>query len=183
VMVRRGAEGVLGRIVDDLCREGRILAPQAAAVVRPMPLGPLSRTYGDRVLAVGDAAGLVKPTTGGGIYYGLLSAAWAAETLARAFERGDFSARCLSRYEDMWRERLGRELRIGTWFRRLASRMTAAEIDVLVELAVQDGVAPVLRQHARFDWHASLILGLVRHPGVLKILAQRVMGGQRALRI
>ena len=34
---------------------------------------PVSRTYGTRVLAVGDAAGLVKPTTGGGIYYSLIS--------------------------------------------------------------------------------------------------------------
>ena len=32
------------------------------------------RRVGDRVVAVGDAAGLVKPTTGGGIYYGLKAA-------------------------------------------------------------------------------------------------------------
>ena len=38
-----------------------------------LPLGPVSRTYGTRLLAVGDAAGLVKPTTGGGIYYSLIS--------------------------------------------------------------------------------------------------------------
>jgi len=32
-----------------------------------LPLGPVSRTYAPRILAVGDAAGLAKPTTGGGI--------------------------------------------------------------------------------------------------------------------
>src|SRR5262249_8832664 len=38
-----------------------------------LPLGPVSRTYAHRILAVGDAAGLAKPTTGGGIYYSLIS--------------------------------------------------------------------------------------------------------------
>jgi flavin-dependent dehydrogenase len=40
---------------------------------RMLPLGSVKRTYADRVLAVGDAAGLVKPTTGGGIYYSVVS--------------------------------------------------------------------------------------------------------------
>src|SRR5262249_2914213 len=53
-----------------------------------LPLGPISRTYATRVLAVGDAAGLVKATTGGGIYYSLLSGALAAETLSEAFSQG-----------------------------------------------------------------------------------------------
>src|SRR4029079_15414875 len=34
-----------------------------------LPLGAIDRTYGDRLLAIGDAAGLVKPTNGGGRPY------------------------------------------------------------------------------------------------------------------
>ncbi len=56
-----------------------------------LPLGPVSRTYGTRVLAVGDAAGLVKPTTGGGIYYGLISGRLAASTLDGALRENDLS--------------------------------------------------------------------------------------------
>ena len=48
-----------------------------------LPLSAIARTYGDRMLVVGDAAGLVKPTTGGGIYYSLLSATLAADVLSR----------------------------------------------------------------------------------------------------
>ena len=47
-----------------------------------LPLSSIARTYRDRLLVVGDAAGLVKPTTGGGIYYSLLSAGLAADVLA-----------------------------------------------------------------------------------------------------
>jgi digeranylgeranylglycerophospholipid reductase len=36
-----------------------------------LPLGAIDRTFGQRMLAIGDAAGLVKPTTGGGIHYSI----------------------------------------------------------------------------------------------------------------
>src|SRR5206468_10016483 len=51
-----------------------------------LPLEPIQRTYANRLLVVGDAAGLVKPTTGGGIYYSLLSASLAADALIGRLE-------------------------------------------------------------------------------------------------
>ncbi len=49
-----------------------------------LPLAPIPRTFADRVLAIGDAAGLVKATTGGGIYYSLVSGDMAADVLTGA---------------------------------------------------------------------------------------------------
>jgi flavin-dependent dehydrogenase len=72
-----------------------------------LPLAPITRTYGDRVLAVGDAAGLVKPTTGGGIYYSLLSGQLAAETLAAALRRDQLQRDSRFAYEKAWRKHLG----------------------------------------------------------------------------
>jgi len=57
-----------------------------------LPLSPLPRTYGDRLLAVGDAGGIVKATTGGGIYYSLLSASLGVAALEHAFRQGLFDA-------------------------------------------------------------------------------------------
>jgi digeranylgeranylglycerophospholipid reductase len=182
VMTGRGAGAMLERFVGDLHRRGRSMTPRRAAVVRPLPLAPLARSHGHRVLAIGDAAGLVKPTTGGGIYYSLLSAGWAADAILHAFERGDFSASGLAGYEARWRARLGRELEVGVRFRRLAAALRPADIDRLVELTINDGVKPILERHACFNWHATLILGLVRHPGILRILGSRVFGRGGALR-
>ena len=100
VMTARAPGRVLGQVVDELRAAGRVSEPVRRVIVRPLPLSPLARTYGERVLAIGDAAGLVKPTTGGGIYYSLLSAGWAAEVVTRAFQRGDFSATALGAYEE-----------------------------------------------------------------------------------
>lgn len=52
----------------------------------------------DRLLLVGDAAGLINPLNGEGIQYALLSGRWAAEVVAAAVERGSCSARELASY-------------------------------------------------------------------------------------
>ena len=48
-------------------------------VMGGIPLGPLEKTYSDGLLVVGDAAGQVKPTSGGGIYTGAVCAKIAGE--------------------------------------------------------------------------------------------------------
>ena len=60
-----------------------------------IPVKPSTPTYNQRALSVGDAAGLTKPTTGGGIYYSLLSGQLAAKTLIKALNQGDLSSKQL----------------------------------------------------------------------------------------
>ena len=58
-----------------------------------LPLGPPAATAVAGLLAVGDAAGQVKPTSGGGIYPGLVAAKIAGGVAAAAAMEGDCSAR------------------------------------------------------------------------------------------
>ena len=67
-----------------------------------------STTIGDRMLLVGEAAGLVNPFTGEGIDYALESARIASESLLACFERGSFSRRSLARYDLALRRRFQR---------------------------------------------------------------------------
>ena len=135
-----------------------------------LPLGPVAKTYGPRLLAVGDAAGLVKPTTGGGIYYSLISGQFAAETLSDGLVADDLRESRLRQYETRWRERLGAEIRIGLAFRLLASRLNDRGVDSLIELARIDGLIPMLRQTADFNWHRQSALALLRHSQFRRIL-------------
>jgi digeranylgeranylglycerophospholipid reductase len=152
---------------------GRFHAASAAwpdPRLKILPLGPVSRTYAPRLLAVGDAAGLVKPTTGGGIYYSLVSAQIAADTLDEALGADDFREARMRRYEAQWRERLGPEIRIGLAFRTLVARMNDRAIDAVVELARIDGLVPMLRQTADFNWHRQSALALLKHAQFRRIL-------------
>jgi len=144
--------------------------------LRLLPLAPVRVTYGRRVLAVGDAAGLVKPTTGGGIYYSLLSGRLAAETLRDALDRDELTARSLSVYETRWRERLGPDIRSGLAFRTLAARLSDRSIRALVELARVDGIVPLLKKHADFNWHRGAALALLRNPSFRKIVLGSFLG-------
>lgn len=151
-------------------RYGNAADAPADPRLKILPLGPVSRTYAARLLAVGDAAGLAKPTTGGGIYYGLISGQIAAATLDDALRHDDLRESRLRRYETEWRERIGSEIRIGLAFRVLASRMNDRAIDSVIELARVDGIVPLLRQTADFNWHRQSALALLRHAQFRRIL-------------
>ena len=144
--------------------------------LKMLPLGPVRRTYASRVLAVGDAAGLVKPTTGGGIYYGLLSGQWAAETLDGALRRNQLDARRLRAYETRWRNRLGPEIRAGLAFRTIAARLDDHAISTLVELANVDGLVPMLKRTANFNWHRDAALALLRNTAFRKVVMNSFWG-------
>lgn len=155
------------------CRVHELSAPRRKMI----PLGPVPRTYANRLLAVGDAAGLVKPTTGGGIYYGMLSGGLAAEVLDDGLRRDRLGARQLRRYEARWRQRLGQEIRVGLAFRRIAARLTDESIDSLIDLARVNGVVPLLQEHASFNWHRKAAIALLGHPAFRRIVFRSWAGG------
>jgi geranylgeranyl reductase family protein len=144
--------------------------PTASPRLKVLPLGPVKRTYADRVIAVGDAAGLAKPTTGGGIYYSLLSGSYAAEVLSSALRQDRTDAAALKPYETLWQGRIGPELRAGLAFRTLVSRFDDRAIDALLELAAVDGIVPLLRRTANFNWHRAAALALLKNPGFRRIV-------------
>jgi len=116
-------------------------------------------------VVVGDAAGQVKPTTGGGIYYGLLCADIAANNLHRALENDDLSARNLASYEREWKKKLGRELKIGYWARKLYEHLSDRQIDRIFDIIKSNGIDEALlkKDDLRFDWHGEVILKLLGH--------------------
>ena len=147
--------------------------------VKMLPLAPVRRTFADRVLAVGDAAGLVKATTGGGIYYSLVSGMLAAQVLATGLSTDRLSASDLAPYERQWRSQLGPELGAQLSLRQLANRLDDAHIDELFDLARTDGIVPLMRRTARFNQHRHLIVALFRHQSARDILFRRLGGPWR----
>lgn len=151
-------------------RFGVTAAPWEEPRVKVLPLAPVTRTWSTRVLAVGDAAGLVKATTGGGIYFGLLSGRIAADVLGDALREDRLTATRLREYERRWRARLWPEIRAGLAFRTMASRLNDRAIDAVIELARMDGIVPVLKQSADFNWHGAAARSLLRNPSFRRVV-------------
>ena len=177
VMAEADAPTYFMRVVERVAERWGVELPLAGPPrLKILPLSRISRTYGDRFIAVGDAAGLVKPTTGGGIYYSLVSASIGASVLAAALQEGDLSANRLSEYERRWRARLESELDTQLSFRLLAQRMPDEDIEGLFTLARTDGVMPIVRRTASFNRHRKLIVALLKHGPARQMFFRSVMG-------
>jgi geranylgeranyl reductase family protein len=176
VMTSRDPVGCYSRMlarVADRWGVGDLAQPPRQKI---LPLGAIDRTYADRTLVIGDAAGLVKPTTGGGIHYSIWSAALAADVAIDALAADRLDAAALASYERLWRDRLGEEFAEQRSLRDLVTRLNDQEIDTLFDLARTDGIMPIVRRTAQFNHHRHLIRALLRHPPARKILFRSVFG-------
>jgi flavin-dependent dehydrogenase len=144
-------------------------AAMAGIKVKVIAQGLFSRTFGERVLAVGEAAGQVKTTTGGGVAFGLLGADIAAGVILQSFAKNDFTARALSRYENAWKTAVQREIVLGRMARRMCSRLSDLQMERIFHLAQTDGVIPIIREKGDFDWHGDLILALVKRLSFMNV--------------
>jgi digeranylgeranylglycerophospholipid reductase len=169
--IRQCYDRMLGRIGDRWGVATRDVAPR----VKILPLGAVGRTYGDRMLAIGDAAGLVKPTTGGGIHYSIVSAALAADVAVEALAADQLDAQALSAYERAWRTELAEEFEAQHELRQVATSLSDKAIDSFFELAHTDGIMPIVRATARFNEHRPLIRALFKHPPARRILFRAIM--------
>jgi digeranylgeranylglycerophospholipid reductase len=142
-----------------------------------IPISPLRRTYADRVLAVGDAAGQAKATTGGGIFYCFNCADTAAEVVTLAFAKSDFSADFLATYEKKWQKTLGREMQIGAFFRRVAEGLDDRQIDEILHTVKSDGILSSIQDHFQFDWHQNIIRFALRHASLGRLLRKSCWDG------
>jgi len=64
---------------------------------------PLPETVADGLIIAGDAARVVDPLTGGGIYNGMFTGRLAAEVAAKCIGNGDCSKKALMQYDAEWR--------------------------------------------------------------------------------
>jgi len=162
----------LQKFLNNLFCKGRITSREVEIRQKAIPVGTLARSYGDRVLLIGDAAGQVKPTTGGGIYFGHLGARVAAEVLDEALRSDNLTAGQLSRYQKQWKAKMGKELSRGYWVRWAYAKLSDRQIEGIFNMFDSSGMAEALLNSSdfSFDWHSGLILAGLRHSSAYPLL-------------
>lgn len=139
--------------------------------LHPIPLeGPLSKTYSNGLLVVGDAASQVKPTTGGGVIFGLTCAKIAGEVAFESVNKQDYSESFLSSYQSKWKKLVGFDLLTMLQMRRMLDSLSDKKIDNVIELSNKFGISEVLERFGDIDFQGRSLISMIKHPGILAVV-------------
>jgi geranylgeranyl reductase family protein len=138
--------GDLRRVHHELLARGSLVRQDVGPDARfesfkaaPLRLGGVPRSYDERFLMVGDAAGQIDPLTGEGIHYGIEGGRIAADTLAQAFAAGsDLGRPFLARYHWRWMQAFGNDFFWSARMARMVDRVPAL-LDAYADISLRRG--------------------------------------------
>ncbi len=134
----------------------------------PITLGGLiPKLYSNGFLAVGDVASQVKPTTGGGVIFGLTSAQIAAQVAVKALQKGDFSSDTLIAYQKRCKDALNFDLSFMLKLRHFLDNLSDRKIEEAFRFCKQFGVDNAFRDVTEIDFQGQMILRQLSKPSML----------------
>jgi len=137
-----------------------------------IPIGTVKRSYGEGIIIVGDAAGHVKATSGGGIYPGLLASNCAITTIKKALEMNDFSQKMLSSYENCWRNGIGKELNQALYLHKIYRKIRDEEFNKLVRDLNDEKLIAIINEYGDIDYPSRVATKIFRKkPSLLRYLS------------
>ena len=137
--------------------------------------GPIRKAYSNGFLAVGDVASQVKPTTGGGVIFGLTCAGIAAEVAHEALRRNDVSSNCLRLYQKRCEETLGFDVNVMLRIRRLLDALSDEKVDAALRFCVKLGLDRTLQNVEEIDFQGQTLLRTFTKPSMFTALAYFLM--------
>ncbi len=122
-------------------------ARKVAGYASLIPIQQRKKTVIGNVVLVGDAAGQVKATTGGGIIFGAGCAKIAAKAIMNNIEKG----RSLSAYEKEWRRQYGLDLKLHRALHGYYSRLGDRSLAFAIKAARFTGFERFLGEYGDMD--------------------------------
>ncbi len=135
---------------------------------------PQKKTADSGAVNLGDAAGFVKATTGGGVIIGGTSASSAGARVSRELShtKGEIN---LSFLDALWGSSLRRELWTMYIAQKILMSFSDKGLDELVKGAARTGILDIIRKEGDMDLQRRVILRLLRSPEMFLV-------GLRAIR-
>lgn len=149
-------------------------------IIGGIPLGLRSRLVDDRVMLVGDAAGMAKPTSGGGIYMGLVGSEHLAAVANKALASDRLSRGDLLPYERRVKRTIARELRKGTLLRGVYKRFGDDDLNRLARLLAKPKPKAVIERLGDIDYPSRLVIPLlVAEPRLVGLFLKVLLRGEQ----
>lgn len=149
-------------------------------IIGGIPLGLRKRLVDDRVMLVGDAAGMAKPTSGGGIYMGLVGSEHLAVVAHKALASDRLSRGDLLPYENKVKRTIARELRKGTILREVYKRFTDEDLNRLARLLSNPKAKAVIERVGDIDYPSRLVVPLLwAEPRLVGLFLKVLLRGEQ----
>jgi digeranylgeranylglycerophospholipid reductase len=133
--------------------------------------GPISKAYASGFLAVGDVASQVKPTTGGGVVFGLTCGRMAAEVADEAMRRNDVSSSFLETYQKRCTDALSFDFSVMLRLRRFLDSLSDEKLDEVLRFCARIGLNKSLENVDEIDFQGQLFLKILTKPAMFAALA------------
>ncbi len=136
-----------------------------------IPYGIMNKSAFDNVLLLGDAAGQVKATTGGGIVMLLISGKIAAHCVRICFRKNNFSKKIIRKYyEKPCLAVVGKQLKLHYYIRKIFEKCTNTDFETLFQIVKTNKIEKLISLYGDMDFPRSLVIKLSRDYLVLKFL-------------
>jgi digeranylgeranylglycerophospholipid reductase len=132
--------------------------------------GPIEKSYANGFLAVGDCASQVKPTTGGGVIFGLSCAEIAGQVATLALRKNDVSSDSLRIYQQHCDDLLSFDFSVMLRLRRFLDSLSDEKLDEVLQVCGKLGVDKALCDVDEIDFQGKLLLKVLGKPAVLAAL-------------
>ena len=143
------------RLLSNLLLEQK-LGSEVERVHGLIPISLVRDTIADGALLVGDAAGQVKPSSGGGLYTGGVCARIAGRVAAEAALARRAKKTDLAPYEELFMQRIGGEIGFARAARRLLRNIDDAGIDALLAGIDRPQVRELISDYGDIDYPSRI---------------------------
>jgi geranylgeranyl reductase family protein len=155
-------KGNVKKLLDDLVKDywpkSTVDATKSGSV---LVSGPVDKCWSENFLVVGDAAGQVKQTTGGGIVIGGYSGMLAGKAAANAAKSPQEQRwKILMQYDQEWRDKFASDLKRMGIAHRIFAGLSDETLSKLFE-AVRDYL-PEIQEYADMDFQGKIISHMLR---------------------
>jgi flavin-dependent dehydrogenase len=174
-------KGNVKKFLDDLVKEqwpkATIDATKSGSV---LVAGPVARCWSPGFMMVGDAAGQVKQTTGGGIVIGGYCGKLAGVAAASAVSRNGIEVdRFLRDYDGQWREKFGSDLRKMGLARKLFAGLSDETLDRLFSV-LRDNISEI-EAEGDMDFQGKIITKMLKKRKVATLLPRVAADAVKAM--
>ncbi len=136
-----------------------------------IPYGIMKNSSFDNILLLGDAAGQVKATTGGGIIMLLTAAKYAAYCIKNCFKKNRFSKKYIKKYyEEPSKATIGKQLKVHFLIRTFFEIFTSEDYDILFQIVKTNKIEQIVSLYGDMDFPRDLVIKLLKNVLFIKFL-------------